>query len=132
MVFKIGSMVFDCLVRATHHQAVAALKPEDSAAGSDVDVVDALLLELGRPTYIIAIVGVAAIDDDVAFLHQAGELINGPARDAGWDHHPGHPRLLQLADKLLESGPADRALTLELLDRIGTYVVNDTFMPVTH
>ena len=33
----------DCFVRAAHHQAVAALQPEDSAAGPDVDIVDALL-----------------------------------------------------------------------------------------
>ena len=132
IVFKSRVDDRDCFVRAAHHQAVAALQPEDPATGPDVDIVDALLLELGRTTHIIAIVGVATIDDDVALLHQAGELIDGPAGDAGWDHDPGHPRLLQLADKLLKGGSADRAFPLELLDRIRTYVINDTFMPVAH
>ena len=59
------------------HQAVAALQTEDAAAGTNIDVVQALLPKLGGAAYIVAIVGVAAVDDDVALVEQPGELFNG-------------------------------------------------------
>ena len=62
----------------------------------------------------------------------AAELVDGPAGDASGDHHPDRPRLLELADKLLQRGAAGRSLTLELLDRIGIDVKDDTFVPVAH
>ena len=62
----------DRFLVTAHHQAVAALQAEDAAAGADVDVVDALLPELLGAPYIVAIVGVAAVDDDVALLEQRG------------------------------------------------------------
>ena len=74
----------DRFLVTAHHQAVAALQTEDAAAGSDVDVMQALLPKLGGAAYIVAVVGVAAIDDDVALVEQTGELIDGlPGDPAG-------------------------------------------------
>ena len=72
--------VRDDLVLAADHQAVAALEAEHAAAGADVDVVDALLAQLGRPVDVLAVVGVAAVDDDVARLHQLGQLLDDVGR----------------------------------------------------
>ena len=101
IVFSIGSMMATASSSPPDHQAVAALEPEDAAAGADVDVVDPLLAQLLGATDVIAIVGVATVDDDVALVQQRGELIDDLAGQAGRDHHPDRARPLQLADELL-------------------------------
>ena len=67
----------DRFLITAHHQAVPALQTEDATAGTDVDVMQALLPKLGCAAYIVAVVGVAAIDDDVALVEQTGGLIDG-------------------------------------------------------
>src|SRR5262245_22886297 len=51
---------------AADHQAIASLASPDSAAGPDVDVVDALRTELLRPADVVDVVGIAAVDEDVS------------------------------------------------------------------
>ena len=117
---------------AADHQAVAALQAEDAAAGADVDVVDALLPQLLGPADVVAVVGVAAVDDDVALVEERGDLVDDLPGDAGRDHHPDGPRLLELADELLQRRAAGRALILELLDRLGVDVEDHALVSVAH
>ena len=63
---KIGSSRSHRLVGPADHQAVAAVEAEDAAAGAAVDEVDALLAQLLGPADVVAVVGVAAVDDRVA------------------------------------------------------------------
>src|SRR5581483_1244666 len=56
----------DRRIRPADHQAVAAVETEDAAARPAVDVVDASLGELLSPANVVAVVGVAAVDDHVA------------------------------------------------------------------
>jgi hypothetical protein len=58
--------MLDDLVLTTDHQAIAALESPNAATRANVNVVDALRLELGSAPDVIMIVGVAAIDDDVS------------------------------------------------------------------
>ena len=67
-VAKIGSRCCTDVVLAADHLAVAALQAPDAAAGADVDVVDALGLQLRGAADVVEVVGVAAVDDDVAGL----------------------------------------------------------------
>src|SRR4249919_3963027 len=90
----------DRFVVSAHHQAVAALQAEDASAGADVDVMEALLAKLGGPAYVVAIVGVATVNDDVALIQQPRQLFDHLARDASGDHDPDRAGPLQLADKL--------------------------------
>jgi hypothetical protein len=106
----------DRFLVTAHHQAIAALQSENPTAGTDVDVMQALLAKLGGPANIVAVVGVAAVDDDVAFVEQLGELINGLSGDPRRNHHPDRARALELADKLLQRVAASRTLPLELLN----------------
>ena len=78
---KIGSSRVDRVVLAADHQAVAALEAPDAAAGADVDVVDAALGQRGRARDVVAVVGVAAVDDDVARLEQRGQAVDGRLGD---------------------------------------------------
>ena len=132
MLFSTGSRCCDDVVLAADHQAVAALEAVHAAAGADVDVVDALVLQLSGSVDVVAVVGVSAVDDDVAFLHQLGDLHDHLAGDAGRHHDPGDPRLVQRLDEVLERGRADRALTGQLRHRVRARVERDGCVPVAH
>src|SRR5579862_9804855 len=54
--------------RSTDHLAIAALESPGAAAGTYVDILDAARLKLLGPANVVDVVGVAAVDDDVAFL----------------------------------------------------------------
>ena len=56
---------------AADHHAISALETPDAAAGADVDIMDAALLQRLAAAYVVLPERIAAIDDDVAGLHQA-------------------------------------------------------------
>ncbi len=64
--------VLDHVGLAADHHAVAALQAPDAAAGADVDVVDALRRQLLGAPDVVDVVGVAAVDEDVARLEKCG------------------------------------------------------------
>ena len=53
-------------VLAADHVAVAALETPDAAADADIDIVQLLDLQLPRATDVVVIIGIAAVNDDVA------------------------------------------------------------------
>ena len=57
------------LVAADHH-AIATVDSPDAAAGADVDIMNAAFLQRLAAPYVVLPERVAAIDDDVAGLHQ--------------------------------------------------------------
>src|SRR5215213_2634955 len=122
----------DRIVIATNHEAVPTLQPEDPTAGTDVDIVNALLAQLGGPADVIAIVRVAAVDDDVALVEDVGQLLDDFAGDPGRDHHPRDPGLAELVDELLHGDRAGRALTFQLRYEVPIDVEHNTFVPVAH
>src|SRR5262245_27363812 len=124
--------MLDGFLLAADHQAEAALEAEDTAARADIDVVDALTGEHLRAIDVVAVVAVAAVDDDVAGLHQVGELVDDLAGDPGRDHDPGGPRFFELLDEFVEGGGSGRAVTFELGDNFGADVVDDAVVPVPH
>src|ERR1700730_1388543 len=63
------------LVAADHH-AIAAVDPLDAARGADVDVMDAVLLERLAAAYVVLPERIAAVDDDVAALHQLRQRLD--------------------------------------------------------
>ena len=73
------------VVLAADHQAEAPLEAEHAAAGADVDVVHALGRQRLGPVDVVAVVGVAAVDDDVARAHALGQV----ARRSGRRRRPG-------------------------------------------
>ena len=117
---------------AADHQAVAAVETEDAAARADVDVLDPLR---GKPLGaidVVAVVAVAAVDDDVAGRHQRSELVDGAAGDRRGDHHPDGTRAFERRDELLQRVGAPCALGLELCDGVGADVEDDAVVPVAH
>src|SRR5471030_2965719 len=85
---------------AAYHQAVAALETSHAAAGADVDVMQAAFFELLGAADVVAVVGVAAIDDDVAFLQQWRQRRQRGIDHAGRHHHPDDTWLDQFPHQL--------------------------------
>jgi hypothetical protein len=85
-VAKIGSR---CGVFfAADHHAVAALESPDAAAGAYVHVVDALGGEFLGAADVVYVIGIAAVDEDVAGL-EGGENFGDGNVDRGCrDHQP--------------------------------------------
>ncbi len=92
--------VLDDLLLAADHHAVAALQAPDAAAGSDVHVVDSLCGKFLRPPDVVDVVGIAAVDEDVARLQKRDEIVDALVDDRGRHHQPDHPGLCQLFDEV--------------------------------
>ena len=93
----------DRVVLAADHQAIAVGETPDPARDAGVDVADAPLG--GEPGALLRIaeVRVAAVDDHVALVEEAEELLYRLLRRvAGRDHQPDGTRGLELADELFE------------------------------
>ena len=77
--------------------------------------------------------GVAAIDDDVAGLHQFGERLDRRFRDlARRQHHPGGARLCEPGDEILQRVAGDGAVGGKARDSLRVLVVDDRLMSRSH
>src|SRR5271163_3538566 len=90
----------------SNHLAEAAIEAPYAAAGAGVDIVDALFAQGLRPANIIDVVGIAAINDDVAALEVLGEIANSGFNHGSRNHHPGDTRVAQLGGEIAERGCA--------------------------
>ena len=57
-----------------YHQAVAAIEPGNAAAGADVEIVKARRVQVPGAPDVVVVVGVAAVDDDVAGVQVARQF----------------------------------------------------------
>src|SRR6185295_10166412 len=85
-------------VFAANHLAIAAFQSPDAAAGANVDVVQAFLVQLFGAAQIVDVIGIAAVDENVAALEPSFELgdalVDRPGRhhqpDSSWFGKLGH------------------------------------------
>jgi hypothetical protein len=96
----------DNVARAADHLAIAALQAPDASAGADVDILDSLRLELLGAADIVDVVGIAAIDQDIAPLQLRGERLDGGIDSCRRNHHPDGPRRGQFFDHVIQRGCA--------------------------
>ena len=96
-----GVEVLDCGFGAADHHAVAALESPDAAAGAYVDVVDTFGGEVFGAADVVDVVGVAAVDEDVAGFEMRGELGDGVLDDASGNHQPDGAGFGELAEQVL-------------------------------
>ena len=95
---------------AADHHAVAPLEPPDAATGADVDIMNALGGEFSGPPNVVDVIGIAAVDQDVAGVEERREFGNRLVNDRRRHHQPDRPRRAELADKLGQRGCADGLL----------------------
>ena len=110
----------DNLLLPSDHHAVTALQPPDPSAGSNVHVVDPFFQDRLCPPHVILVVGVASVDDRVAGLEPAGEVIHDLFCRVSRGHHdPGHAWLSELYGEIIEREGAGCPLACELADVVG-------------
>ncbi len=114
------------------HEAVAPLESPHPTARATVDVMDVLLGQLLCSHDVVSIVGIATVDDDVAPVEQAGELVQGALHDGGGNHDPHGPRPFQPAHEILERRRTRRPFCSERLHGVRAHVVHDATVPVAH
>jgi hypothetical protein len=88
--------MFYHIILTADHVAVAALQTPDAAADADIDIVDALGFQFVGAADVVVIVGIAAIDQDVAGLHQRHDGLEFLVDDGGRQHEPDDARFCQL------------------------------------
>ena len=97
------------LGRSADHEAVAALRAPDAAAGAHVAVLDALFSQLFGAANVVNVIRVSAVDQDVALAQQLLEGLNLLVHHARRNHQPHRLRRLELVHKVLERGALGRA-----------------------
>src|SRR5215472_13414335 len=85
-----------------YHETVTALETPHAATGSGVDTMDAQRLEALGAVDIIAVVGVASVNEDVSRLEALRQIILHRIHHTGGHHEPNRARLRQLADEVVE------------------------------
>src|SRR5712692_4539861 len=126
--FENGIQMVDNVVFAADHLAIAALEAPDAAAGADVDVVNAAGGKFLGAANVVDVVGVATVDEDVAGFEFGGEVMESCIDDAGGDHEPDGAGLGEFLYEIVEGGGADGAFAGELLNGVGTAVVDDALV----
>ena len=126
--------VGDRAVLATDHQAEPTLEAEHTTTGADVDVVDALGPEHLGAVDVVAVVRVAAVDDDVAGVESPGDVHHRRSGIGGGHHHPRGAGRLERGDELVEVGGTGDGVALgsQRRDGIGAHVVDHAGVAVTH
>jgi len=115
-------------VLAADHQAISALAAPDATAGSNIHVVNALLGKVFRAPDIIHVIGIAAVDDNVARRRVREHLIDGRVHGGGRDHQPHRPWRLELLHEIDNRRRANCVGSHQLLDRLGGSVEHHALM----
>src|SRR5918996_3555565 len=128
--FKNGLKPVNNLAFAPDHHAVADFEPPDAAAGSDIDEMHALLLQFLRPANGIFVIGIPAVNENVAFFEVGQELLKGLIYGiARRDHQPNRPGRTELFSKVRQRMSARCPLVYRSLNGLGNAIITDD--PVT-
>ncbi len=126
-----GSRCWTTASRAADHQAVAALEAPDAAAGAHVDVVDALGGEFFGAADVVDVVGVAAVDEDVAGFEMRDDLGDGVVDGCGGDHEPDGAGFGEFAEQVFDGrGGGEDFLCGHLLDDLRGTIEADALVAV--
>ncbi len=85
--FKNGFQVIDNFFLAADHQAVAVFQSPHAAAGAGVDEMHAVRLELFRAPDGIFVIGITAVDENVAFGKIRQQLLDRLIHRISRGHH---------------------------------------------
>src|ERR1700738_741799 len=128
--FENGVEMPDDIVFAADHLAIATLEPPDAAAGANINIVNAAGGEFLGAANVVDVVGVAAVDHDVAGFELRGEIMQGGIDNASGNHQPYGARLREFFNKIIEGRGAGGAFAAELLYGIGAAVIDDALVAV--
>src|ERR1700726_170376 len=107
-------MLHDVIFSADH-LAIAALEAPHAAAGAHVNVVNTAGGKFLGAANVINVVGVAAVDYDVAGFEFGCEVAESGVDDSGRHHEPDRAGLGQFFDEIVKRRGTSRAFGGELL-----------------
>src|SRR4029077_4600950 len=90
------------VVFAADHLAVATLKAPDAAAMSDINVMNAAAGKFLGASNVVDVIGIAAVDDDVARFELRGDVVQGGIHNASGHHEPDGARLREFFYEVIE------------------------------
>ncbi len=114
---------------APDHHAVTSLQTPDTAAGSDVHVVDLFRRELFCAPYVIHVIGIAAVDEDVSRFEMGQEIGDSAVHDRCGHHQPHCSRLIELRREFLQPGTSDCFLPNQLVHCLRRHIEDDALAP---
>lgn len=88
--------------------------------------------QFGTASHVVSIVGVAAVDDDIAWRQPRSEIRELRFDGACRHHQPEDSGGLQDGHHLVERGGTCRPLLLQRIDRRRLNIVHDTLVTVPH
>ncbi len=94
-------MTHDLLFTADH-QTVPAFESGGPAACSDIHIVDSFLLQLGAPSHVIAIIGVASVNHDISRFEERGKHRQFLVHYSCRQHEPNGTRFREPCNKLFQ------------------------------
>ena len=92
--------MLDHLLLAANHHAVAALQAPHTAAGAHINVVNLSGREFLCAPNVVDVVGVSAVDEDVACFEMRQQVGDGLVDNRRRNHQPYRPRFLKLLDQI--------------------------------
>src|SRR5262249_15646117 len=87
---------------AANHHAVSAFQTPDTAAGSDVHIMNAFGGQLPGAAKIINVIRIAAINQDVAASEKRDEVRDSLSDNSCGDHQPDRSRLGEFRNEIVE------------------------------
>src|SRR5882762_443681 len=125
-----GVEMADGIVFAADHLAIAALESPNAAARADIHIVNAFRREFLGAANVVDVVGVAAVDDDVAGLKLRSQVVQRGVDDAGGHHEPDSARLREFLYEIVERRRTYRTFRAELLHGIGAAVEDNALVTI--
>ena len=94
-------VLYNIFFSADHH-AVTALQSPNSATGAHIHVVDLFLPKFPGALYVVNVVGISAINQNVTGFEMRQQVGDGLVHYSRRDHQPDRARLFQLLYKILK------------------------------
>ena len=111
-------MLHDVLLAADHH-AVATFQAPHTATGAHVHVVDSFGCEFLGALDIVHVIGVSAVDEDVACLEMRQQIGDGLIDDCRRNHQPYRAWFLQFLHQIDRGIGSDRVIFDKIRHRLG-------------
>jgi hypothetical protein len=104
--------------RPSDHHAVATFKTPDAAAGANVNVMNSLGSYFPGAPYVVDVIGIAAIDQNVSRFHERQQVADRFVYDRRGHHQPDRSGLFEFFHEIRQRRAAGRLVLHQVRHRI--------------
>src|SRR5262249_23345149 len=127
---KVGTGLLTRVLPPADHHAVTPFEAPNTAAGAYIHVVDALRCEFLGAANVVDIVGVSAIDEDVACLEVGRQVGDGFVDGRRGNHQPHCPRLFELFQEVRKRSCSHCAFLRQFAHRFRRQIEDNAVVPL--